>query len=128
MSWLRSPRSWERTCMRLDRSRRERCMRFRWRKASSLATSSLESWQRPRSDRFLLAEASETAVIANGSFSWGECFEALLEMSEEVVERFGESRVGKNGVEENRVGQIAHHGQLQHGHDFATFNAEDRGA
>ena len=49
-------------------------------------------------------------------------------MEEKIVERFGEGWVGKGGFAQNGVREFAHHGQLQHGHDFAAFDAEDGGA
>src|SRR5258708_3851704 len=52
----------------------------------------------------------------------------ILELSEEVVEGFGQGRVCEDGVAERGVGEMAHHGDLELGRDFAAFEAEDGGA
>jgi hypothetical protein len=51
-----------------------------------------------------------------------------LELSEEVVEGFGEGGVCEDGVAQGGVGELAHHSDLELGHDFAAFKAEDGGA
>ena len=51
----------------------------------------------------------------------------ILELGEEVVERFGEGGVREDGIAERGIGELAHHGDLELGHDFAAFEAEDGG-
>jgi len=52
----------------------------------------------------------------------------ILEFGEEVVEGLGEGGVCEDGVAQRGVGELAHHGDLELGHDFAAFETEDGGA
>src|SRR6266540_6805939 len=47
---------------------------------------------------------------------------------EERVERFGECGMGEDAIAERSVRELAQHGDLEHGHDFAAFEAQDGAA
>src|ERR1700739_1435565 len=56
------------------------------------------------------------------------CGGLILEFGEEVVEGFGEGGMGEDSVAQRGVGKLAHHGDLELGHDFTAFETEDGGA
>src|ERR687886_1973699 len=52
----------------------------------------------------------------------------LFDGSEQVVEGFRQRRMGEDGILEDRVGHLAHHGYLDHGGYLATLYPENRAA
>src|SRR4051794_6570651 len=97
-------------------------------KANSPTILRLACLRKHPSVHFSWAEASATAVTTSGSSSWAEYFECLRKSREKVVEGFGERRVREDAFAEGGKRELAHHGDLQHGHDFAPFDAKNGGA
>src|SRR5215813_2465720 len=44
---------------------------------------------------------------------------------EEVIQRLSQGEMCKDAVANNGIGQLSHHGDLQHRHHFAGFHAKD---
>ncbi len=53
--------------------------------------------------------------------------ETLRQVFEEVVEGFRKSRMREHGVFKDGIRQLAHHRDLNLGHDFASFDTQDGG-
>src|SRR5882757_1960258 len=55
-------------------------------------------------------------------------YRLAVEHREEAVEAFGQEWVREDRVCHGGIGELAEHGDLDHGHDLAAFAAEDRAA